>query len=223
MEHIHSGHHYWRLYRSLVTTLSTVLAILGRVGFKLELVSEFSMKTEYLFSLRGKSVWVAGHSGMVGSAVVDRLKSEHCEILTVSSSKLDLRCQAAVERWMADHRPKVIVLAAAKVGGIMANDSYPVDFLYDNLMIEANIIHAAWKHQVEKLLFLGSSCIYPKFAPQPIPEQALLTGPLEPTNQWYAIAKIAGIMLCQAYRRQYDCDFVSAMPTNLYGPYDILI
>jgi GDP-L-fucose synthase len=178
------------------------------------------MKAEYLFSLRGKSVWVAGHNGMVGSAVVERLKSEHCEILTVSSSKLDLRCQADVEQWMADNRPKVIVLAAAKVGGIMANDSYPVDFLYDNLMIEANIIHAAWKHQVEKLLFLGSSCIYPKFAPQPIPEQALLTGPLEPTNQWYAIAKIAGIMLCQAYRRQYDCDFVSAMPTNLYGPYD---
>lgn len=111
---------------------------------------------------------------------------------------------------MADHRPKVIVLAAAKVGGIMANYSYPVDFLYDNLMIEANIIHAAWKHQVEKLLFLGSSCIYPKFAPQPIPEEALLTGPLEPTNQWYAIAKIAGIRLCQAYRRQCDCDFISA-------------
>jgi GDP-L-fucose synthase len=178
------------------------------------------MKAEYLFSLRGKSVWVAGHRGMVGSAVVDRLKSEQCEILTVPSSKLDLRCQADVERWMAEHRPKVIVLAAAKVGGIIANDSYPVDFLYDNLMIQANIIHGAWKHQVEKLLFLGSSCIYPKFAPQPIPEEALLTGPLEPTNQWYAIAKIAGIKLCQAYRRQYDCDFVSAMPTNLYGPRD---
>jgi GDP-L-fucose synthase len=178
------------------------------------------MQKEQLFSLRGKSVWVAGHKGMVGSAVVERLGSEGCEILTVSRAELDLRNQNAVDRWMADHRPNVVVLAAAKVGGIMANNAYPVDFLYDNLMIEANIINAAWKQGVDKLLLLGSSCIYPKFAPQPIREDALLSGPLEPTNQWYAIAKITGIMLCQAYRRQHNCDFISAMPTNLYGPND---
>ena len=178
------------------------------------------MQTEQLFCLRGKSVWVAGHNGMVGSAVIDLLKSEDCEILTVPRVDLDLRNQAAVERWMFEHRPQVVILAAAKVGGIMANSAYPVDFLYDNLMIESNIINTAWKQNVDKLLFLGSSCIYPKFAPQPIPEHALLTGPLEPTNQWYAIAKIAGIMLCQAYRCQHHCDFISAMPTNLYGPHD---
>jgi GDP-L-fucose synthase len=178
------------------------------------------MQKEQLFSLRDKSVWIAGHKGMVGSAVVERLGSEGCEILTVSRAKLDLRNQNAVERWMLEHRPNVVILAAAKVGGIVANNSYPVDFLYDNLMIQAHIINAAWKQGVDKLLFLGSSCIYPKFAPQPIQEDALLSGPLEPTNQWYAIAKIAGIMLCQAYRRQYQCDFISAMPTNLYGPND---
>jgi GDP-L-fucose synthase len=172
------------------------------------------------FALSGKTVWVAGDRGMVGSAVVDRLRSENCEILTAPRSELDLRNQDATERWMRDHRPNAIIIAAAKVGGIMANSSYPVDFLYDNLMIEANIIHAAWKQQVDKLLFLGSSCIYPKFAPQPIAEDALLTGPLEPTNQWYAIAKITGIRLCQAYRRQFGCDFISVMPTNLYGPND---
>jgi GDP-L-fucose synthase len=172
------------------------------------------------YSLRGKKVWVAGHKGMVGSAVVDRLKPEGCEVLTAIRADVDLRDQKAVELWMQKNRPTVVVVAAAKVGGILANNSYPVDFLYDNLMIEANIIHAAWKQEVEKLLFLGSSCIYPKFAPQPIPENALLTGSLEPTNQWYAIAKITGIMLCQAYRRQYGCDFISAMPTNLYGPND---
>jgi len=178
------------------------------------------MQKEQLFSLRGKDVWVAGHNGMVGSAVVERLGSEGCDILTVPRTELDLRDQTAVEGWMLEHRPSVVILAAAKVGGIMANNAYPVDFLYDNLMIEANIISAAWKHGVDKLLFLGSSCIYPKFAPQPIREDALLTGPLEPTNQWYAIAKITGIMLCQAYRRQHRCDFISAMPTNLYGPND---
>jgi GDP-L-fucose synthase len=178
------------------------------------------MKNEQLFSIRGKSAWVAGHNGMVGSAVVERLASENCEILTVPRTELDLRNQDAVERWMLERRPAVVILAAAKVGGIMANNAYPVDFLYDNLLIEANIINAAWKQGVEKLLFLGSSCIYPKFAPQPIREDALLSGPLEPTNQWYAIAKITGIMLCQAYRRQYGCDFISAMPTNLYGPND---
>ena len=178
------------------------------------------MQKTPLFSLRGKKVWVAGHKGMVGSAVALRLDSEDCEVLTVSRSELDLRNQEAVERWMIKFRPDVVVLSAAKVGGIMANNSYPVDFLYDNLMIETNIISSAWKAGVSKLLFLGSSCIYPKFAPQPIKETALLSGPLEPTNEWYAIAKISGIMLCQAYRRQHGCDFISAMPTNLYGPND---
>src|SRR6185503_13647755 len=178
------------------------------------------MQKTPLFSLRGKKVWVAGHKGMVGSAVAERLDSEECEVLIVPRPELDLRNQQAVERWMTKLRPDVVVLAAAKVGGIMANNSYPVDFLYDNLMIETNIINSAWKAGVSKLLFLGSSCIYPKFAPQPIKETALLSGPLEPTNEWYAIAKISGIMLCQAYRRQHGCDFISTMPTNLYGPND---
>ncbi|HKT84810.1 MAG TPA: GDP-L-fucose synthase [Novosphingobium sp.] len=168
------------------------------------------------YELRGKRIYVSGHKGMVGSAVVRRLEREDCEILT-SDRSVDLRDQAAVNAWMAKHRPHAIVVAAAKVGGILANDSYPADFLYDNLMIAANQIHAAHETGVEKLLFLGSSCIYPKLAPQPIPENALLTGPLEPTNEWYAIAKIAGIKLCQAYRREHGDDFISAMPTNLYG------
>ncbi|MDE2561263.1 MAG: GDP-L-fucose synthase [Sphingomonadales bacterium] len=172
------------------------------------------------FELAGKRVYVAGHRGMVGSAVVRRLASESCTVLSATSAELDLREQAAVREWFGRERPEVVVLAAARVGGILANDSYPADFLYDNLMIEANIIEAARAVGVEKLLFLGSSCIYPKFAEQPIVEEALLTGPLEPTNEWYAIAKIAGIKLCQAYRRQHGCDFISAMPTNLYGPGD---
>lgn len=173
-----------------------------------------------MYSLSEKRVWVAGHRGMVGSALVLRLASEGCETLTVGRAELDLRRQDAVEAWMEKNRPNAVFLAAAKVGGILANDSQPADFLYDNLVLETNIIHAAYRSGVEKLLFLGSSCIYPKFAPQPISEDALLTGPLEPTNEWYAIAKIAGIKLCQAYRRQYGCDFISAMPTNLYGPGD---
>ena len=172
------------------------------------------------FPIAGKRIWVAGHRGMVGSAVVRRLASEDCEVLTAGRDQLDLRRQAEVEAWMDKARPDAVVLAAAKVGGILANDTYPADFLYENLMIEANIIHAAHRADVEKLLFLGSSCIYPKEAPQPIPESALLTGPLEPTNEWYAIAKIAGIKLAQAYRKQHGCDFISAMPTNLYGPGD---
>jgi len=151
-----------------------------------------------LFPLAGKRVWVAGHRGMVGSAVVRRLSQENCEVLTAGRDQVDLRRQAEVETWMEQARPEVVVLAAAKVGGILANDSYPADFLYENLMIEANIIHAAHLASVEKLLFLGSSCIYPKLAPQPIPESALLTGALEPTNEWYAVAKIAGIKLAQA-------------------------
>jgi GDP-L-fucose synthase len=173
-----------------------------------------------MLDLAGKRVWVAGHRGMVGSAVVRRLASEQCEVLAVDSRTLDLRDQAAVRRWVANERPDVVVVAAAKVGGILANATYPADFLYENLMIEANVIEAAHREDVGKLLFLGSSCIYPKFAPQPITEDALLTGPLEPTNEWYAIAKIAGIKLCQAYRAQHGRDFISAMPTNLYGPGD---
>ena len=173
-----------------------------------------------IFPLAGKRVFVAGHRGMVGSAIVRRLASEDCEILTVGRDEVDLRNQAQVNAWMEQARPDAVFLAAAKVGGILANDTYPADFLYDNLMIEANVIEASYRNPVAKLLFLGSSCIYPKLAPQPITEDALLTGPLEPTNEWYAIAKIAGIKLAQAYRRQHGCDFISAMPTNLYGPGD---
>jgi len=157
---------------------------------------------------------------MVGSAIVRRLVAEHCDILTAARNELDLRNQGAVRTWMDTARPQAIFLAAAKVGGILANDTYPADFLWDNLAIESNIIQSAHEFGVEKLLFLGSSCIYPKYAPQPIKEEALLTAPLEPTNEWYAIAKIAGIKLAQAYRRQHGCDFISAMPTNLYGPAD---
>ncbi len=172
-----------------------------------------------MYDLSGKRVYVAGHKGMVGSAIVRRLASENCEVLT-SERSVDLREQALVRDWFAANRPDAVIVAAAKVGGILANDSYPAQFLYDNLMIEANLIEAAYRNAAEKLLFLGSSCIYPKLAPQPITEDALLTGPLEPTNEWYAIAKIAGIKLAQSYRRQYGCDFISAMPTNLYGPGD---
>ncbi|WP_101067076.1 GDP-L-fucose synthase [Roseovarius salinarum] len=175
---------------------------------------------ERLFELAGKRVYVAGHRGMVGSAIVRRLEQEACEILTATHAELDLTRQADVEAWMTARKPDAVFVAAAKVGGILANDSYPADFLYDNLMIEANLIHAAHRAGVGKLMFLGSSCIYPKMAEQPMREDALLTGPLEPTNEWYAIAKIAGIKLCQAYRRQHGADFISAMPTNLYGPGD---
>jgi len=172
------------------------------------------------YVLKGKRVWVAGHRGMVGAALVRRLAQEDCEVMTVARDEVDLTSQAAVAPWMDSSRPQAVIIAAAKVGGILANDTYPAEFLWQNLMIEANIIAAACRCGVEKLLFLGSSCIYPRDAPQPIPESALLTGPLEPTNEWYAVAKIAGIKLCQAFRRQYGCDFVSAMPTNLYGPGD---
>jgi GDP-L-fucose synthase len=175
-------------------------------------------QTEY--ALKGKRVWVAGHRGMAGSAIVRRLASEDCELLTVSRDEVDLRRQEAVEAWMARTRPQAVFVAAATVGGILANSTRPAEFLYDNLAIETAIVHAAREAGVEKLLLLGSSCIYPRLAPQPMTEEALLTGPLEPTNEWYAIAKIAGIKLCQAYRRQYGCDFISAMPTNLYGPGD---
>ena len=169
------------------------------------------------FALVGKKVWVAGHSGMAGSAIVRRLASEQCEIITTGRDMLDLSRQTDVNAWMLANRPDIIFLAAATVGGIMANATRPAEFLYDNLVIETNVIHAAWRARVQKLLFLGSSCIYPKLATQPMTEDALLTGPLEPTNEYYAVAKIAGIKLCQAYRQQYGCDFISAMPTNLFG------
>ena len=173
-----------------------------------------------MYDLRGKRVYVAGHRGMVGSAVVRRLASEDCEVITAGRDRVDLMRQAEVEAFLQAERPDAIVMAAAKVGGILANDTYPADFLYNNLIIEANITEAAHRADVNRMLFLGSSCIYPKFAEQPIREDALLTGALEPTNEWYAIAKIAGIKLAQAYRRQHGRDYISAMPTNLYGPGD---
>lgn len=166
-------------------------------------------------------LYVAGHRGMVGSAIVRKLQAEGFDNLLVrTSSELDLRSQEAVDVFFKEHKPDYVFLAAAKVGGIVANNTYRADFLYENLMIQNNVIHAAYKHSVTKLLFLGSSCIYPKFAEQPIKEDYLLTGVLEPTNEPYAIAKIAGLKMCEAYRSQYGCNFISAMPTNLYGPND---
>jgi GDP-L-fucose synthase len=174
-----------------------------------------------VFDLTDKLVWVAGQHGMVGGAMMRRLQREPCQLLLDPGRRtVDFRRQSHVEEWMASHRPRVVFLTAGRVGGIHANDTFPADFLYDNLLIEANIIHAAYRTGVEKLLFFGSSCIYPREAPQPIREEVLLTGPLERTNEAYAIAKIAGIRLCQAYRSQHGCDFISAMPTNLYGPGD---
>jgi GDP-L-fucose synthase len=172
------------------------------------------------FELKGKRVFVAGHRGMVGSALVRRLAQENVELLTAGRGEVDLRDQAAVSNWFANKRPQVVFLAAAKVGGIHANDTYPAEFIRDNLAVQTNVIHSAWKHGVRKFCFLGSSCIYPRMAPQPMKEEYFLTGPLEPTNEWYAIAKIAGIKMCQAYRRQYGFDAISLMPTNLYGPGD---
>lgn len=172
------------------------------------------------WDITGKRIWVAGHKGMVGGAVVRRLGSEDCEVITAGRDIVDLTQQTQVKEWMAETKPDAIIMAAAKVGGILANNTQPVDFLLNNLQIETNIVEAAHANDVDRFLFLGSSCIYPKLAPQPIPEDSLLTGPLEPTNEWYAIAKIAGIKLCQAYRKQYGRDWISAMPTNLYGPGD---
>lgn len=167
---------------------------------------------------KNSKIYVAGHRGMVGSAIVRSLKSQgYTNIIGKTSKELDLRNQQAVEDFFANEKPEYVVLAAAKVGGIHANNTYPAEFIYDNLMMECNIIHSAYKYKVKKLLFLGSSCIYPKFAEQPIKEEYLLDGQLEPTNEAYAIAKISGIELCKFYRRQYGCDFISAMPTNLYG------
>lgn len=173
-----------------------------------------------LFNLADKRIFVAGHKGMVGSALVRRLQADGRKVLTVDRREVDLRDQAAVRTFMAAERPQVVVIAAAKVGGIHANDTQPADFIHDNLVMQSNLIEAAHRTDVEKLLFLGSSCIYPREASQPMNEDALLTGPLEPTNQWYAIAKIAGIKLCQAYRRQHGRDFITCQPTNLYGPND---
>ena len=172
------------------------------------------------YNLSGKKVWVAGHRGMVGSAICRQLENEDCNIIQADRDEVNLVNQAEVNDWMNAVKPDAIVLAAAKVGGIQANNNFPVDFLYENLMIEANIIHTAHLNNVERMLFLGSSCIYPRSADQPIKENSLLSGALEPTNEWYAIAKITGIKLIQAYRKQYGYDWISAMPTNLYGPGD---
>ena len=173
-----------------------------------------------IYSLAGKRIWVAGHSGMVGSALVRTLRKENCEVIKVERANLDLRQQADVVRWITRERPHAVIVAGATVGGIFVNDARPGEFIYDNLMIAANIIEASRQAGTEKLLYLASSCIYPKSSAQPIAEDALMTGPFEPTNAWYATAKVAGIMLCRAYRRQYGCDFNSATPTNSYGPND---
>src|SRR6201994_524589 len=172
------------------------------------------------FELKGKTVFVAGHRGMVGSALVRRLAGEGAEVLTAARRELDLCDQAALFRWFADKKPQAVFLAAAKVGGIVANNTLRAEFLYDNLAIAANVIHAAHVNRAEKLMFLGSSCIYPKLAPQPLREDSMLTGPLEITNEPYAVAKIAGIKMAEAYRSQYGNDFINVMPTNLYGPGD---
>jgi GDP-L-fucose synthase len=169
---------------------------------------------------RSDRILVTGHGGLVGSAITRRLRTEGIEPLVATRQELDLRDQAAVNRWFERERPDYVFLVAGTVGGILANSTRPAEFIYDNMMIHATCVHAAHLYGVKKLLYLGSSCIYPRDAPQPMAEEALLTGPLEPTNQWYAIAKIAGIKLCEAYRTQYGCNFISAMPTNLYGPFD---
>ncbi|MFG1225407.1 GDP-L-fucose synthase family protein [Xanthobacter wiegelii] len=172
------------------------------------------------FSLEGKRVWVAGHRGMVGKALVRRLAQEGCEIVAADRSELDLRNQAQVFAWVEKMKPQAVFLAAAKVGGIYANATYPADFLYDNVMIEANVMEASFRNGVEKLMFLASSAIYPKLAETPIVEEALFTGPFEPSHEAYAIAKVAGIKLAAGYRKQHGCDFISGVPTNLYGPGD---
>lgn len=172
------------------------------------------------YSLKNKRVWLPGHNGMIGSAIERKLSEYECEVLTANRETLNLLSQSAVEKWVQVNKPDTVIVAAAKVGGIFANSEFPAEFLYQNIMISTNIIESSFRNNVKKLLFLGSSCIYPKFSNQPITESSLLSGPLEPTNQFYAIAKIAAINLCLAYRKQYGCDFISAMPTNLYGPGD---
>jgi GDP-L-fucose synthase len=173
-----------------------------------------------LFKLQDKRICVAGHRGMVGSALVRRLARESCAIQPLGRETADLRDQSAVFSWFAENRPDAVFLAAARVGGIYANDKFPADFLYDNLAIATNVIDASHRSGVQKLMFFGSSCMYPKLAKQPIAENSLLEGPLEPTNEWYAVAKIAGLKMCQAYRKEYGCDFITVVPTNLYGPDD---
>jgi GDP-L-fucose synthase len=178
------------------------------------------MTASVIFELRGKRVFVAGHAGMAGAAIMRRLEREQCDIVSATRRELDLRQSEAVERFMAQAKPDAVFVAAGRVGGIGANAAFPADFLVDNLAIGLNTIHAAFRSGVQKLVYLGSSCIYPRLAPQPMSPEMLLSGPLEPTNQWYAVAKIAGIKLCEAYRLQHGADFVSVMPTNLYGPGD---
>ena len=178
------------------------------------------MNQQLLFDLDGARVLVAGHKGMVGGAIVRRLTSERCTVVTADRTRVDLTRQAETERWLDNTKPDAVIVAAAKVGGIHANSTLPADFIADNLAIALNVIHAAYLAGVKKLLFLGSSCIYPRLAPQPMTEEMLLTGSLEPTNEYYAIAKIADMKLCEAYRKQYGVDFISVMPTNLYGPGD---
>ena len=173
-----------------------------------------------IFDLAGKRIYVAGHRGMVGSAIVRRLAGVPCEVITAGRAEVDLERQEQAERFLATTKPDVVIVAAARVGGIHANNAYPAEFISENLAIARNTVHGSYQAGVKKLLFLGSSCIYPKLAQQPMREEELLTGSLEPTNQWYSIAKIAGIKLCQGYRRQYGADFISVMPTNLYGPGD---
>ena len=177
-------------------------------------------KLETPFQMENTKVWIAGHRGLVGGAIAKRLSRENCTIVTIDRDELDLRDQVGVKKWLEKEKPSIIILAAAKVGGIVANSTQPADFLYDNLVIETNIIKAAHEIEVKKLLFLGSSCIYPRDAKQPMVEEELLTGPLEKTNESYAIAKIAGLKMCEAFRTQYGCDFISAQPTNLYGEGD---
>ena len=178
------------------------------------------MSAPVIFEMRGKRVYVAGHAGMVGAAIVRRLERESCSIVCATRRELDLRQSEAVERFMAQNKPDAVFIAAGKVGGIRANSTFPTDFLTDNLAIALNTINAAYRCGVQKLVYLGSSCIYPRLAPQPMTPEMLLSGPIEPTNQWYAVAKIAGIKLCEAYRLQHGADFVSVMPTNLYCPGD---
>ncbi len=205
-------------YGTMDDELGAVVSLIGRKQYdRGQAMATMEPSRQDETRLEGRRVWVAGHRGMVGSAICRRLARESCELLSAGRKEVDLRRQSEVEDWMAAARPDLVFMAAATVGGIHANNARPAEFIYDNLTIETNVIQAAHRFGVKKLLFLGSSCIYPREAPQPMAEDALLTGPLEPTNQWYAVAKIAGIKLCQAYRRQYGCDFISVMPTNLYG------